>query len=135
MSAIKGLGAVVYLATSTSVAAVNLSEQTEYSIEVDYGTEDVTDLNSTWANHVPSGPMKWTASLNGNFDQAGKNLWTAATARKPLRFYLYPDVDQTTLYYYGMGWVRLGTAIAGGVNTAPKTRCSIQGEDDLFINP
>lgn len=134
MSAITGKNAVIYLAPSTSDAAVNVSEMTDYSVELDQALEDVSALGSTWAVHVLSGARKWTASARGNFNTASGDLWTAAIADKPLRMYLYPSAASVTLYYYGTGWVKLGGVIAGGVTSAPKTAITITGEGELSKN-
>ena len=134
MAAITGRAAVLYLATSTGGSAANIAQQTDYSIELDQALEEVSALGSTWAVHVLSGARKWTASARGNFDTASGDLWTAATADKPLRMYLYPSADSVTLYYYGTGWVKLGTVLAGGLTTAPKTAITITGEGELSKN-
>jgi hypothetical protein len=134
LSAITGKGAILYLATSTSGNAVNIAEQIDYSIETDQAVEEVSALGSTWAVHVLTGSRKWSATGRGNFDVTSNNLWTACNAQQPLRFYLYPQSSAATLYYYGTGWVKLGTVIAGGNASAPKTSWSIQGEGELAKN-
>ncbi len=134
MSTITGKGGVVYLATSTAGAASNVAEQVDYSIETDQSFEEVSALGSTWAVHVLTGSRKWSGTGRGNFDVTSNNLWTAASAQAPLRFYLYPQSAVATLYYYGTGWVKLGTVITGGNTSAPKTAWSIQGDGELAKN-
>ncbi|MDD5366933.1 MAG: hypothetical protein PHR30_16470 [Gallionellaceae bacterium] len=134
MSAICGKRAVLYLAAATSEAAINIGEQTEYSIELEQGLEEVSALGSTWGVHVVSGARKWTAGFRGNFDTASNQLWNAAICDQPLRFYLYPSSLSVTLYYYGTGWVKLGTVIAGGMTSAPKNAVTITGEGELAKN-
>ncbi len=133
MSAISGKFGKVFLAVTTSGLAAAIAEQTDYSIELDQTFEEVSALGSTWAVHVLSGSRKWSASGKGNFDSTSSDVWTAAAAQLPLRFYLYPASGTVTLYYYGTGWVKLGSAIAGGNTAAPKTAWSIQGEGELSV--
>lgn len=129
MAAIHGAGAVVYLSPGTG-EAVQVAEQVDYSIELDADIQDTTALGSAWGSAV-KGTNKWTGSLSGNFDTGSKTLWSAGTSTASQKFYLYPVAATTTLYYYGMVFVKLGKAIAGGVTAKATSGCSLVGAGQL----
>lgn len=132
MSNIHGKDAVIYLSPGTG-AAVNVSEQNSYSIEVDFDLSDVSKLTDTWASNV-KGLLKWTAKIDGNFDPSSNTLWNASIAATVSNFYLYPRSSVMTNYYYGTCWVKLGTAIAGGTTDKAKTSVNLIGQSTLSIN-
>ena len=132
MAAITGKHAELRLAASTgSSDAVNVAEDTDYSLETDQALEEVSALGSTWAVHVLSGARKWSGSLRGNFNTASAALWNASALTEAARLYLYPDSAATSEFFSGTAWVKLGTVIAGGITTAPKTAISLTGEGEL----
>jgi len=129
---IHGAGAILYLAPGTG-AAIPVGEQTDYSIELDADIQDVSALGSFWGSSV-KGLNKWSGSFNGNFDRASKTLWMAGTSAEAQRFYLYPLRTEPTQYYYGMIFVKLGRAIAGGVTAKASTGVTFTGQGELGLN-
>jgi hypothetical protein len=126
---IHGAGAILYLSPGTG-EAIAVGEQVNYSIELDADIQDVSALGSTWGSAV-KGLNKWSGSADGNFDVASKTLWSAGTSVSSQKFYLYPVATTTTLYYYGMVFVKLGKAIAGGVSAKGSTGFSFTGQGAL----
>ena len=130
---IHGFGGVLYLSPGTG-AAIRVAELLEYSIEHDADFQDITACEATWDTNV-KGSNKWTASCRANFNEASKTLWSAAIAAVTQRFYLYHTVGSPTAYYYGMCWVKLGTALAGGARVKSTSGISITGDSTLSVNP
>lgn len=130
---IHGSNALIYLAASSSGAAVPLLEQSDYSIELDHELASVLSLGQTWDESV-MGALKWKGSASGNFDPTSATLWNAATARAKVRMYVYPDVTSATRYYYGMVFVKLDRALAGGVSAKASSGFSFTGSGALSIN-
>jgi hypothetical protein len=130
---IHGAGAVIYLSAGSGVA-VPLAEQCNYSIELDADIQDVSALGSTWGSAV-KGLNKWSGSADGNFDMASKALWLAGISVNAQNMYLYPLATSPTLYYYGMCFIKLGKAIAGGVSAKSSSGFSFTGQGALSVNP
>lgn len=129
MSSIHGKNAVIYLAPGTG-AAVEVSEQNQYAIEMDFDLAGVPELGDTWESAV-KGLMKWSGSLEGNFNTAGITLWSAAVSATPSNFYLYVDRTVAANYYYGTCWVKLGTILGGGTGDKAKSAVKLIGEGAL----
>jgi hypothetical protein len=120
----------VYLSPGTG-AAIPLGEQCDYSIELDADIQDVTSLGSTWGASV-KGINKWSGSASGNFDLASKTLWSAGISTAAQTLYVYPGTGDT-LYYYGMAFIKLGKALAGGVTAKASSGFSFTGTGALSI--
>ncbi len=133
MANLHGKNAVIYLSPGSG-AAIEVSEQNDYSIESDFDDDETTELGDTWKTFV-KGTSGWSGAINGNFDTASKTLWNAMTAATPQNFYLYPDRATTTRYYYGTCWVRLPTVLTGGVAAKGKTAVALKGDGALTPMP
>lgn len=132
-NAIHGINGLIYLATSNSGAAAPLLEQAEFSIEMDLDLASVLSLGNSWDESV-AGALKWNGSASGNFDPTSAALFTASTARAKVRMYVYPDVASATRYYYGMVFVKLDKALAGGVSAPATSGFSFTGSGALSMN-
>ena len=133
MANIHGKNAIVYLGDGAGGAAISISEQNTYSIESDFELAETSELGDTWKSNV-KGLMSWTASMEGNFNTASNQLFTAATGAQTANFYLYPDVASTSRYYYGTCWVKLGTVIAGGTGDKASAAVELIGDGALSKN-
>lgn len=129
---IHGKNAVIYLGANGG-AAVNISEQSDWSIDMDNATVDVSSLNQTWKDFV-KGMIGWSATVGGNFNTAQTQLWVAAISNVAEKFYLYPTSATPTLYYYGTGWVTLNKVAAGSTTTKATSSIKIQGTGALSYN-
>jgi len=129
VAAIHGKSAVIYLGSATGQAAVNLDQQTDWSIDFNMALVDVTKLGSTWKNFV-KGLMEWTGTLSGNFDTANTALFAGATDTGVENFYLYPQGTSTT-YYYGTCWIQLGKIVEGGVAKKAANNVKLIGDGAL----
>src|SRR5687768_9208129 len=129
---IHGSGATLYLSPGTG-AAIPISEQTDYSIELDHDLQDVSSLGQTWGRSV-RGLNKWSGSFSGNFDIASKSLWLAGVSTAAQKLYLYPQASVPTAYYYGMAFIKLNRAVAGGVAAKATSGFSAAGDGELALN-
>ena len=132
-NAIHGINAIIYLGASGAGAAAPLMEQSDYSIELDQDLASVLSLGNTWDEQV-AGALKWKGSASGSFDPTSATLFNATTARAKVRMYVYPDVSAPTRYYYGMVFVKLDKALAGGVSSKASSGFSFTGSGALSIN-
>ena len=133
MANIHGKDAVVYLGDGASGNAIEISEQNTYSIEHDFDLATTTELGDSWDTAV-KGVMKWSGSVEGNFNTTSSQLWSAATGSSTSKFYIYPTRSVTTRYYYGTCWVKLGTILGGGTTDKAKSSISLIGDGALSQN-
>jgi hypothetical protein len=132
MANIHGKDAVIYLAPGSG-AAIEVSEQNTYSIEMDFDLADTTELGDSWTTAV-KGLMKWSGKIDGNFNTGSNTLWLAAVASVPCAFYLYPQRSVAANYYYGTAWVKLGTVVGGGTTDKAKSSVALIGDGTLSKN-
>ena len=133
MANVHGKNAIIYLGDGASGEAIEISEQNSYSIEHDFDLADTSELGDTWKTNV-KGLMSFSGSIEGNFNTASNQLWSAATGSSASKFYLYPNRSNTTQYYYGTAWIKLGTVVAGGTTDKIKSSISLTGEGALSKN-
>lgn len=135
MARIHGKNAVIYLGASSAVAATPVSEMADWSIDMDVATVDVSSLNQTWKNSL-KGMFGWSGTFSGNFNTASNQLWTAATDNTdtPIKFYLYPTLNNMGAYYYGTGWVQLNKIAAGSTTAKASSGFKITGDGELGKN-
>jgi hypothetical protein len=131
-----GREGIVYIGSSGGAAAINVGELTDWSIDVDYDTDQHLALGSSWAKTVRGG-NRWSGSINGAFDIANKQLWQASLATAAPNMYIYPggnalaSTDGDSLYYYGTAFFKVG--VAGGVGGKATVRVSFTGSGELGI--
>lgn len=130
---IHGKNAVVYLGAG-GAAAINISEQSDWSIDMDNATVDVSSLNQTWKNFV-KGMIGWTGTIGGNFNTAQTQLWLASIGNNAENFYLYPTSAVPGSYYYGQAWVTLNKIAAGSTTTKAASSFKLTGNGALSTNP
>ena len=133
MANVHGKNAIIYLGDGASGEAIEISEQNSYSIEHDFDLADTSELGDTWKTNV-KGLMSFSAAIEGNFNTASNQLWSAATGSNTSKFYLYPNRSNTTQYYYGTCWVKLGTVVSGGTTDKIKSSLALTGDGALSKN-
>lgn len=132
MANIHGKNAVIYLGAA-GAAAINITEQSDWSIDMDVATVDVSSLNQTWKNFV-KGMLGWSAAIGGNFNTAQAQLWLAAVSNVAEKIYIYPTSATPALYYYGSGWVQLNKIAAGSTTTKATSSFKVTGDGALSYN-
>lgn len=132
MGNIHGKNAVIYLGAA-GAAATLISEQSDWSIDMDVATAETSSLNQTWKNFV-KGMLGWSGTFSGNFNTTQTQLWAAATSNVAENFYLYPTSASATQYYYGTAWVMLTKIAAGGIAAKASGGFKLQGNGQLAYN-
>lgn len=130
---IHGKNAAIYVGAGGG-EAILISEQVDYSIDLDLATVDISSLNQTWKNFV-KGMLGWSGTINGNFNLGSKQLWFAHASDVPEKFYLYPTVASATQYYYGTAWIQITKAIAGSTTSKASGAFKFTGDGILSQNP
>lgn len=133
-NALHGKFGVVYLSPSAGTAAVLLSEQMDWSLDFNQPLVDVTALNSDWSSFV-KGTIGWTGTFAGNYDPTSNVLWNASMSTTRSNFYLYPNRNDMTKYYYGVGWVALGKVVGGSTTSKASNAWKITGDGDITAKP
>lgn len=130
---IHGKNAVFYLGAG-GAAAINITEQSDWSLDMDNTTVDVSSLNQTWKNFV-KGMIGYSGTISGNFNTGQTQLWTAAISNIAENFYLYPTSAVPGSYYYGTAWVQLSKIAAGSTTAKATSSIKLTGNGALSTNP
>lgn len=106
-----GTQAILYLG-STNAAAI--SETAEMAIEVSTDFAEDTAHGDTWRTFIPT-LSTFNLSVTKHFDSApgGGQLDQWVVSRTLLKFYLYYDRADATIYWYGTGYLGGGGATMG----------------------
>ena len=131
MATLFGRNAVVYLQGSGSEAEV-LTEASEWHISIDFETGDDGAFGDSWNTQL-KGRMRWTGSLNGNYDTAANVAFDAATATSSRKIYVYPDRSDTAKYYYGTCYPKLSVDVT--LTGVAKFSGSLEGDGQLAKKP
>lgn len=131
MTTLFGRNAIVYLQGSGSDAEL-LSEAAEFHIALDFEEGDDGAFGDTWTTTL-KGRMKWSGSLNGNYDTDSTLAWDAATQTTSRKLYIYPDRAAMTRYYYGTAFPKLN--VDGTLTTVVKFSGSMGGDGQLAVKP
>jgi len=101
MARISGRNGRVYMGIASSAAlAEPLPFVATYNINFATSKIDVTAMGD--ANKVYlSGLRDATGSFNGFYDDSTAQTYTAAVDGAPRKFYLYPNLDLPTQYFFG----------------------------------
>jgi hypothetical protein len=99
-----GTNAIIYLGTTN---ASPITETVDLSIETTTDTAEDTAHGDVWRTFIPT-LSTFDMSITKHFDSAagGGQLQTWAINRTQLKYYLYPDRADSTVYWYGD--VRIG---------------------------
>jgi hypothetical protein len=86
-----------------------VAETFDLSIDMSTDTAEDTAHGDVWRTFIPT-LSSFELTVNAHVDMAtgGGALTAWAIARTVLKFYLYPDRNTTTVYWYGT--IRLGSA-------------------------
>ena len=132
MSTLHGKNSVVYLGAGSGVAAVQIAEAAEWSIDMEFDTDPDPALGDTWETKL-KGLQRWSGSISGNFDDAQDTLWDAGVATTHTPLYIYPAAGTATRYYYGFCWPNVSNA--GGVTGKITSAVSFEGDGELAKQP
>ena len=121
MAKYHGRGGVMYLAATNAGAAQSVANLTQWTINIEMATADVTSLGDTFSSFV-AGIKSATASFSGFFaDDADVpfDAFDQAQASGTVACYLYPAAGAPTKYWYGQAWptsVSVDDSVGGAVS-------------------
>lgn len=115
MGRVAGRMGRIYLAQTTAGQAEPLTAQAKWSINHTSAKTDVTAMGDTTKQYVADIPDA-AGTFEGFFDDTVDTTYAAAVDGLPRRFYLYPNVNTPTVYWYGM--ILPDLTISGGVGGA-----------------
>jgi hypothetical protein len=99
LSAQKG---ALYVAIASGGSAERIAFLTQWSLSFATGRTDVTSFDDTNMIYV-SGKPDAQGTFQGWYDNATAQTYTAAVDGVARKFYLYPDREATTQYWFGTG--------------------------------
>lgn len=120
MAKYHGRGGVMYLSATNGGSAQSVANLTQWTINIEQATADVTSLGDTAASFV-MGVKSATASFSGFFaDDADVpfDAFDQAQASGTVACYLYPAAGAPTKYWYGQVWptsVSVDDSVGGAV--------------------
>lgn len=99
MATKSGVNAIIYLGTTT---ASPITETSDLSIETTTDTAEDSAHGDSWRTFI-STLSTFDLTITKHFDSAagGGQLQQWAIDRSQLRYYLYPDRNDSTVYWYG----------------------------------
>lgn len=116
-----GRGGVLYLAATNAGAASSVANLTQWTINIEQATADVTSLGDSWSTFV-MGIKSANASFSGFFaDDADIpfDAFDQAQASGTVACYLYPSASAPTKYWAGQAWptsVSVEDSVGGAVS-------------------
>ncbi|MDP8930463.1 MAG: phage tail protein [Actinomycetota bacterium] len=104
---------------SDAAAAEPVAYLNSWSIEFSVDNEEVTafeDLNKVYLAGLPDA----SGDIDGYYDDASAQLYTAATDGLARRFYLYPSTQNSGQYFFGTGLFdfSINTSVDGAVEVS-----------------
>lgn len=115
MARISGRFGRVYFDMPGGGQATPLPFQAKWSMSAATAQNDVTameDSNKVYVSDIPDA----SGDFSGFYDDASAQTYTAAVDGLPRKFYLYPNKNTTTQYWFGT--VNCDFAVNGGVGEA-----------------
>lgn len=96
----------VYLSTSGSSEATDVSKLTKWTIDLTQDTVEGSCFGDTNKVYV-QGLADAKGTLDFLFDDTVDTLFNAAASTTACKMYLYPSSDAITKYWYGTAWISI----------------------------
>ncbi len=115
MPAYHGKKSVIYMSTTGAGTAASVPFFAEWTLDRSVDTVEVTsfgDSNKVFVQGLPN----CAGTFSGFFDSAQDTLFDASESSTPVKMYIYPSSDASTIYHYGTAWV--SASMAAGVSGA-----------------
>lgn len=100
MAKIAGRNAAIYVGVTTSAQASPLTYQNSWSMSFETEKIDVTSFGNTTKEYV-AGIADASGEFSGFYDDASNQTLTAALDGLSRKFYLYPNTNTATQYFFG----------------------------------
>lgn len=119
MSRIAGRNAAIYVGVTTSAAASPLTYQNTWSMSFEVEKIDVTTFGETTKAYV-AGIADASGEFAGFYDDASNQTLTAALDGLARKFYLYPNTNLATQYFFGTIFpdMSINAAVAGAAEVS-----------------
>jgi hypothetical protein len=116
-----GSQSVIYLATTSAGAAVNVPNLTKFGIGTPQSLIDVTACNDTNKTYLKDNIPDYKGSFDVWFDDTNTaNLFTAAAQTAGCKMYCYPSANAAGRYWHGPAWVVISNFDSGGIGGGAK---------------
>lgn len=121
MARIAGRNAAIYVGLTTSAQASPLTYQNMWSISFEVEKIDVTAFGDTTKAYV-AGIADASGEFSGFYDDASAQTLTAALDGLARKFYLYPNTNLTTQYFFGTIFpdMSINATLGGAVEASSK---------------
>lgn len=121
MSRIAGRNAAIYVGATTSAAASPLTYQNSWSMSFESEKIDVTAFGDSNKSYV-AGIADSMGEFSGFYDDASAQTLTAAIDGLSRKFYLYPNSNTSSQYFFGTIFVdfSINAEVAGAVEVSAK---------------
>ena len=119
MARIAGRNAAIYVGATTSAQASPLTFQNTWSMSFEVEKIDVTAFGETTKAYV-AGIADASGEFAGFYDDASAQTLTAALDGLARKFYLYPNTNTATQYFFGTIFpdMSINAAVAGAVEVS-----------------
>jgi hypothetical protein len=119
LAKIAGRNAAIYMGVTTSAAASPITFQNSWSMEFTTDKIDVTSFGDSTKTYV-AGIADATGQFAGFYDDASAQTYTAAIDGLSRRFYLYPNSNLPTQYFFGTIFadMSINSEVAGAVQVS-----------------
>lgn len=121
MARIAGRNAAIYVGTTTSAQASLLTYQNSWSMSFEVEKIDVTAFGDTTKAYV-AGIADAMGEFSGFYDDASGQTLAAALDGLSRKFYLYPNTNTASQYFFGTIFpdMSINAAVAGAVEVSAK---------------
>ena len=131
MAVYHGKSGVVYLSTTGTGTAQNVTSLSAWTLDLDTDLVETTafgDANKTYVQ----GLRNIQGTISGFWNDAETKLFTASTSSDGCKLYLYPSANATTKYAYGPAW--LSVSVDTGVGDAVTISADFSANGSWGVN-
>lgn len=130
MARIHGKGGMIYVGIASGAAASPIAYMTDWNLNLTVDQPEVTafgDLNKIYVSGLPDA----SGDFSGFFDDASRQLYTAARDGVARNFYLYPNTITDPLMYW-FGTILPDFAVSGGISAAISVKANFKAATNII---
>lgn len=133
MATAAGTNAIIYLGSTN---AAPITETFDLSIETTTDTAEDTAHGDTWRTFIPT-LSTFDMTIDKHFDSAagGGQLQSWVIARTTLKYYLYPQRADSTVYWYGTCYLGGGGMSMGLEDVIDSQFTGIPISQPTYVHP
>lgn len=129
-TSLHGRGGMLYLQGS-GATAIKIGSARKWEVKIDRKLDEANAFGDTWEVAL-EGIRPWSVSVEGNLDTTDRTPYDAAVATSPRKCYLYPDLTNSSNYYYGTVWPKMDVTV--GIDNVARYTLDGQGDGAVSIN-